>query len=556
MASPSDSSDVSSWASSDFSVAPRNTHVPNKLHTAPTVPPNPYSPENCVADSPLFKLPPELRNRIYLYVFGEADAISPDISSRNRAWWARRWGIHEYDDDDDLVPAPNPDIAVHTSILSVCQFVKAEAIEVLYDTRILRGYIIDLHRMLQSQDVYSRVRRIEFTGLETCISDDSSGALCKAQHTRHFRDVLVEVQRLPRLQSVLILSDHLTTNPHRSLDFWVHVLEFVREAGLGSATCVDVGRYQLHGKFKGIQIVDSKLIEMWPAVRDTPDDYNGFDDAMAMIDSLQSSVGVPNVAAWASHSSLRCWVDIQQQFVALNLSGEWDQLAQKLNTGGFDDDDGTEDEDKYNFFGQAARIAVRVLIDDFPLLRGGEHVLKRLQPNGDSNVLDEASTFLALNIVDYDHITTHPSMLPERRFRPIVWKRKKNDTDVTNLEYMAEQHSIALSDGASHEFVLDPALQYDVPACNLIERRLATKWLQDFRSRTWTSYHPHNANPTTLKQLTHLHLAIFQPILQSDSLDDIAYQHRRDQWAKGLLQRYILASEPDNPFAVERTSLG
>lgn len=70
--------------------------------------------------------------------------------------------------DDDYFPCPDPDIAVQTSIIAVCRVVKAEAIEVLYDTKILRGGPIDLDIMLQSDNVCSRVKRIEITGFLDC----------------------------------------------------------------------------------------------------------------------------------------------------------------------------------------------------------------------------------------------------------------------------------------------------------------------------------------------------------------------------------------------------
>ncbi|KAM0705616.1 hypothetical protein Q7P35_006975 [Cladosporium inversicolor] len=343
------------------------------------------------ANSPLFKLSPELRNRIYGYVFGAGGAMMPDISSSTRAGWANQWDIEDYDDDDDWLPGPDPDRAVQTSLLSVCQIVKAEAIEVLYDTKIVRGWPIDLDVMLESYDVHSRVRRIEITGLLDFMNSHIPHS--KTRHARHLRDLLKKLQRLPRLRSILILSDCLTSKPYRLQDMWISVTDFVPEAGLGPATCADIGRYQLHGKFEDVQIVNSKLVEMWPYVRDTPEDYDGLNDALAIIKSLRSSVDVPNVSTWASHTSPRCWVDIQQQFLALFLSGEWAKLSQEADDRPLFDVGGdyTDDMLKYEFFRSAACEAVRISIFNDPLLRSGEHVLKQLQPNDNSDVWNAVS---------------------------------------------------------------------------------------------------------------------------------------------------------------------
>lgn len=345
-----------------------------------------------VANSPLFKLPPELRNRIYGYVFGAGGVMKPDISCSARAGWANQWDIDRYDndDDDDFWDYHDPNLNVQTSLLSVCQVVKDEAIEVLYDTRIIRGEPIDLDVMLESHDVQSRVRRIEITRFQNCIS--YRNRYDHTLHSKHLRDLLERLQRLPRLHSILILSDCLTAKPYSMVDSWVSVTNFVQEAELGPATCVGIGKYQLHEKFKHVQIVNSELVKMWPAVRDTPEDYNGVEDAVAIIDGLQSSIDVPNVSAWGSHTSLRCWVDIQQRFLALKVSGEWDRLADKFRSGAFDDDDGYTDEKfKFYFFKRAANTPTRISMNTYPLLESGEHALKRLQPNDDSDLLNEAT---------------------------------------------------------------------------------------------------------------------------------------------------------------------
>jgi hypothetical protein len=273
--------------------------------------------------------------------------------------------------------------------------------------------------MLQSYEVHSRVRRIEITGLLELYNHHTPHG--RSRHARHLRDLLERLQRLPRVKSIFILSDCLPSELHNVPDSWVSVTDFVQEAGLGPVTCLDIGLFQLHGKFMNVQIMNKRLVEMWPAVRGTPEGYDGFDDAVAIIDKLQSSMHIPNVSVWASHTSLRCWVDIQQQFIALNMSGEWDRLRHAASTGASGGNNNFTD-DKYTFksFNHTASLALRVRVDHYPLLRRGEHVLKWLGPNENSDVLNEASEFLAVNIAGYLHHNEHPSAGPEWELRPTI----------------------------------------------------------------------------------------------------------------------------------------
>jgi len=441
------------------------------------------SPADSVANSPLFKLPPELRNRIYGFVFGSSEAIRPNLSCRSKALLASRWGIRDYDGREDDFLGKRQCMAVHTSILSICQVVKAEAIEVLYDTKVLRGWPIDLDAMLQGYDISNRAKRIEIDGIVESLYDYRMDI--KTRHTRHLGDLLERLQLLPKLQSIIILSDSLTSGLHPTRDYWVPVTDFVYEADLEPATCVDIGRYQLHGKFKDVQIVNSKLVDMWPAVQDTPEAYDGFDDAVNIINNLQSSIDAPNVPAWASHTSLRCWVDIQQQYLELDTSGELDQLLQKRATGAFDDEDEyTDDQFKLEFFRLVAHDADRLTLFACPLLRSGGHSLRELQPNDNSDLLDEVSQFLAVNIDGY-YRTNHPSINTGQELCPVAWATDGDSTNKTGVQYMTEQQDIAISNGASEEFILDPTLDYVVPACNLIARKLCDLWVRGFESRLW-----------------------------------------------------------------------
>jgi hypothetical protein len=103
---------------------------------------------------------------------------------------------------------------------------------------------------------------------------------------------------------------------------------------------------------------------------------------------------------------------------------------------------------------------------------------------------------------------------------------------------MVEQQNIALSGGVSTEFVFDPVIQHDVPARNLIDRKLASKWTSRLPGTNIHGSHRSPDDPGALRQLSLLHLAVSH----CDRRCSSGYHHRHEQWARNLLQRYLLAS--------------
>jgi hypothetical protein len=85
---------------------------------------------------------------------------------------------------------------------------------------------------------------------------------------------------------------------------------------LGKATCIDVGRFQLYSKFSHIQIVNRKLVKMWPNVASTLEDYDVYVDVLGL-DSVDGGCvfSICNGAAWAAHTSLRWWIRLYDEFM-------------------------------------------------------------------------------------------------------------------------------------------------------------------------------------------------------------------------------------------------
>lgn len=499
------------------------------------------TPEASREESLLLKLPRELRNRIYDYVFGSSKAISPARPRLSQKFPS----LSRFDEDfvcDELI-IDNP---IHTSILSVSRFVKAEAIEILYDTKVLRGDIASLGPMLQRHDIYSRARWVEIT---------TSIANGPPEEPRDYQTFLDLAQQMPRVRSITILSDCLVDI--RVQGVHKRVTSYIRELGLGKATCIDIGRYQLHGKFEHVQIVNRKLADMWPAVRATPEDYNGVHDALAIIDSIGTSRDMPNVLTWASHTSLRCWVDIQQQCLGMLKSGKWGQLVEKASTGVFEEseinDDDSADKLTYSFFHGFMDHAMWVPIHRFRLLGSGDYILRKLRPHDNSQLLDEVSEFLAMNITGYKRFTGDPSAPLHYYLYRAVWSDSWEGTGRTTLQYMAEQQAIASSGGDSVEFIPDPSVPGDLPANRVICREVARRWIVIGGHVSWMLSITDTACHQKLKQLTYLTMAISSNygLGYPDTIN--AYYRQREPWAVDLLRRYILAS--GDLTSAERTTV-
>lgn len=108
---------------------------------------------------------------------------------------------------------------------------------------------------------------------------------------------------------------------------------------LAQVKCIDVGVYQLEGKLESVRIVNRQLVNLRPAVRDTPLDCDGLENAMTRISELDASVFGHNVAAWSSQISLRCWVYLQQYLLDLRESGKWAELIEKVVSDALDIED-------------------------------------------------------------------------------------------------------------------------------------------------------------------------------------------------------------------------
>lgn len=241
----------------------------------------------------LGRLPPELRIMVYQEVFGPTGVITPMLHSQTAL-----------SGDQLLQPGVYIKAQVQTSLLVTNKGISEEALETLYRGRIVRGSIIQLQMLLCNDDFKDLVREVEI---------DDQFTKFRNHHFAHM--FLLRIQVLPRIRSITILSDKFALTQHNGRSY-ITAREFATMMHLGEATCVDIGRFQLSGKFSQIHIVNRKLVKMWPNVASTPEDYDVYADVLGL-DSVNDRciLSMCNGVAWAAHTSLRRWVRLYDEFM-------------------------------------------------------------------------------------------------------------------------------------------------------------------------------------------------------------------------------------------------
>lgn len=133
------------------------------------------------------KLAPELRIDIYERIFGTSDTIKPNSSTASL-------GINK-----ELYALTGHNAIGHvnleSSILSANKLIFGEAIQVLYHNQIVRATFTELGRLLKHKDFVANVEKVE---VADCVSDYKD---CSS--------ILKQLQLLPRIRSIIILSDCL-----------------------------------------------------------------------------------------------------------------------------------------------------------------------------------------------------------------------------------------------------------------------------------------------------------------------------------------------------------
>jgi hypothetical protein len=240
----------------------------------------------------LEKLSPETRLSIYSHVFGPSLVIKPSGSDTALGMKARS--------PEDTVYLQETETHLNPSILATSKFIYNEALPVLYKDKIVRGTTRDFEQLLENSDFTERARHIK---IADCIS---------TYRDADFHAILCRLQSLPKLRSLAILSDCLYSFCQNGRSRLCMIPRFCEEANLGEATCVAIGRYQLHSKFSKCQLVHRRLVQLWPGVKSTPADYDPFQDFECMRAKWPPRGNSQDFARWYLQTSLRCWIGMAE----------------------------------------------------------------------------------------------------------------------------------------------------------------------------------------------------------------------------------------------------
>jgi hypothetical protein len=485
----------------------------------------------------LDRFSPEIRAIIYGHVFGLIEAITPTA-------WLKKTPCDDSDAEEgysySLLQFRNEDLSlldrpIETNILTANKQIYLEAIQVLYSTRIVRGSVSRMQDLFASQNTgfWTYAKRVEITRCD------------ERSHVKKILPMLHKLQDLPRIRSTVILSDCLTdvgVANRNTAHLPMTVSKFAQDAMLGPTTCIDVVVYQLQGKLEKVRIVNRKLVGLWPEVRNAPPDYDGVEDAMMEVYDLDSSEMAHNIPAWAAQTSFRCWVALQQKFLDLRVSGKWDELDEKAFTGTLDvDDDLNQNAFMFSLL-MSLEESSRLPLSEFHQLSSGKYQIKDLVSGDPSELLEEATEFLAHNITFYKKVSCHITGESESTLCTINWGA--NDDGETTLDLMVAEQKIALSGGSSAEFILDPSLRHHQEQDNLIDRATAKRWLSQPEQVSYIHRSADLDDPVRITHLTHLFMALNSYVTFDPNGSNTTYHELRDEWSEDLLRRYIVASEP------------
>jgi len=333
---------------------------------------------------------------------------------------------------------------------------------------------------------------------------------------------LKTASELPRARSLTILSDCLAYVP--VLEDAETARRFFERFGFGTIICVDIGRYRLSTSHGVFDIMNSKLVKMWPDVANTPTEYDAKAEVRRIIDQWQLSTGLfscPRLnMAFASQISLRLWVGLFSN-VLFAADKEWAML----------DDPDSPDlplwRDLVNF-----NTTVRHSLQANSLLDGVPHIdlpLCELGPKHNSQQLEWITEVLAMNIETFSQ--------PAGLFRPpqdakACWPELENGESLVVVAARAAAVERARVDAWYRDnYITIPigetrAIDKDAFKDTLLahKRIMQMLGLSDQVLR--------DAGVENLRKVLHLMVAMMmRPLLGDDGHEDHGKQQELDEWS-------------------------
>lgn len=476
----------------------------------------------------LDKLAPELRVSIYKHIFGDSEVIKMRDSTASL-------GIDNYQISlNDLITVTH--VPLETSILATNKLIHREATEILYHNRIIRATIPEFGELLHEKEFVNNAEKVE-------IADCKNGFARFDSNT-----VLKHLQNLPRMLSVVILSDCLYSIGRPDGDrAWspsyadiVSVSDFAENiAQLGHVTCVDIGRYELHGNWSRVQIVNRKLSKMWPSARDTPEDYDVWEDLDTIWNRWQPPVTLSDQLALTLQTSFRCWVGLHEELVAMNSSGKINELLVQARAGTLSELDSTRLQLMTMFVVSNHR-------RDEPDLETRH--LRHLKPGDDYEKLAWATEYLAKRTAVFGSLEGSVAGL-NTRIRASHWAEA--DGGLHSIECIIKQQRLAIEGIPTSRYILDPVRRKQLIDCDTVRRVIDAYSFDRLAKPELLSA----LSPLEFRQLAYLCIATVAGSHRFSLPGGVVHGRELDEWASDLLKRHLLVSDWADPKDVQNMSL-
>ncbi|GAB7328165.1 hypothetical protein MBLNU13_g00193t1 [Cladosporium sp. NU13] len=489
----------------------------------------------------LDKLAPELRVAIYSHVLGLSKVMKPSNSTASL-------GI-----DNDIIALSAEEELKHTTIevgiLATNKLIHKEATQVLYHNRTFRATFPELERLLQHENF---VANVEFVEVADCANTRKHADLSNCS------SILKRLQRLPRIRSIAILSDclsglvphHLDIRGAQNLVQHIAVPYFIQNvAELGHTTCIDIGRYKLHGEYSGVEVVNRKLTAMWLSAQAVPSDYDAWADLESLMQQWQILTNVHDQLALTLQTSFRCWVGLHEELASMETSGRLLELSQQ--------DDGSmsdADKKKLRVAGQWADATLHSRLSSFPHLTHTSRVpeprtlnLRHLKAGDDPNALSWATEYLAANVAVF-RCDPRSNVLFEN-VAAQHWVEA--DGGMHTIERRIQHQKLAFAGLPNPSYVLEPVRKASLIAHAAVQYQITSGGFDRLATQSSSGA----LEPLEFVQLARLCLAMFPDHGLLGLPTDVNYSRERDEWASDYLKRHLLVSEWANPDVVQEMSV-
>ena len=489
----------------------------------------------------LDKLAPELRVAIYGHLFGSSRVIKPSDSTASL-------GI----DNEILALSAEEEIkhaTLETGILATNKIIHKEATQVLYHNRTFRATFPELERLLRHDNF---VANAEFVEVADCANTRGHADLSNCSN------ILKRLQQLPRIRSITILSDclsglvphHLDIRGAQNIVRLITVPHFIQNvAELGHTTCVDIGRYKLHGEYSKVQVVNRKLDAMWQSAQAVPSDYDAWAHLESLMQQWQVLTDVDDQMALTLQTSFRCWVGLHEELASMEASGRLLELSQQ-------DDGSMTDADrmKLRVARQWADATLLSRLSSFPHLTYTSRVpeprtlnLRHLKAGDDPNALGWASDYLAANVALF-RCDPRSDVL----FNTVAAQHwVEADGGLHTIERRIQQQKLAFASLPNPSYVLEPVRESSLLAHAAVQYHITSSRLDRLATQSSSGL----LDPREFVQLARLCVAMLPDHASLGLPTDADYAREYDEWASDYLKRHLLSSEWVDPDVVREMSL-